>query len=190
MSVVNFDRDLEWVHVDDPSPTPSPAHAFGAPQVANDQQLYSQVGAIARSNLNSIASLATDRQQAAGICFERPSLSTHAVYRLRGYVTTFGGAGVITFVGVGIPTSFPLSATETMVHWRHLRVGGSDLNFDFTLALRNFGTVSSTDYSQSVPMFYLGFGNASGAGMLLRPNFSMSVQRVAVAPPEYESKSR
>lgn len=193
MTAQNFDRDLHFIQAfeDTPGDSTSNPNINLAPSPRTDGIVYDDVGYMVRSDPSDFSLLALD-QMASGVIMRRPEV--RGVYRITGFM--FGEQGVknLPSLGIAVAPAAPTGAAsgEAVQHWQFLdyRNGDCDPRVDITVCIDNFGTIASTDYSERDIIFYVSLQNISGATQAAPWVYSLSVQRLTVGVPEYESKYR
>ncbi|WP_299747823.1 hypothetical protein [uncultured Tateyamaria sp.] len=188
MSIFNFDRDLQYVSVANDRAILPAEHPVGVPRASTNGAVYEVFGSISRSDPSNF-SMAAGRRL-AGLFILPPDPFTRAVYRLKGFAVNDGGPGYANELVVGVGPSAP-SGDDPILNMVPVHAAQNSVRFDETIALDNFGTIGVNDYSDRPVFFGVAFTNLSG-NVTPQVNwlFSLSVQRLAVKNPPYESALR
>jgi hypothetical protein len=192
MAAKNFDRDLNFIQKfeDSPGTSTTTPNKNSAPSPRTDGVVYDDVGVIMRSDVSDYT-LSANLQVASGVILRRAD--TRAVYRINGFTFAEDSTAGIMAIGMAVAPASPTGAAagETVPHWQFLHMHRPKVpTIDITVCVDNFGTISSTDYSERDILFYVSFMNNSSSGYTGVFTYNISVQRLAVGVPEYESKYR
>lgn len=184
-SVVNFDRDLQYLS---PGEELNPlVTAGGNPlnvatpgfQVKNSMSVHRAVGAALAIPDNNYA--------CAGVVMSNPGTTSKRVYRARGFVAASDGQFVALAVGY---SGDPISASMTSSAQQYVTVGVDTLRFDETIAVDAPDTLNPALPATDNLLIYIVVFNGTPGQVDKSVLYSLSVQDLAVAPPEYDAARR
>lgn len=193
MSAKNFDRDLFFVNAFEETPGLATAAVAntGVPKPRTDGVVYDDVATMFRQTFADVT-VSANEWISSGVILRRPEASARGVYRVTGFVYVESNVAHSYYCGVAVAPASPTgdAAGEIVPHHHVMKAGQEPSKIDMTVCVDNFGTISATDYSERDIIFFIAYGDGGAAGATGRFMFDISVQRLAVGVPEYESKYR
>lgn len=191
MTAINFDRDLTYM-------TLANGNTLGDPI---DSYISSSADALTTGSINvnsanihrlvnSYFTLPSFYRRLAGVLFDQPLPNTRSVYRIKGHNNSWTD-DVLHELVVGVGPSAP-DGTDNIIHMAPLwATGRQQSDFDLTVCIDNFGTINAVDLSDRPIFFGVSIANVTGSDIAsLEWSYQLSVQRLAVKNPSYESALR
>jgi hypothetical protein len=178
-SIVNFDRDLQYVGANDIDRTFTEFSIGTAdPVVPVGAQPMSQFTSIKNGDFSPL-SISGDSYVCRGVSLQ--SLENRQVVRLRGTCVAPEGTRVQLLLG------WSETFGGSVVSSAPIETGIAGINFDETISAEGV-TTDVTDPNWHV--LWLAIINEDSQPAVGLVNFQMSVQDISVAPPEYEAARR
>lgn len=188
MSVKNFDRDLTFVTVGQ-ALLATPASTFAADPPGSSLLGVRTAHANIDRQLGVDVTIQAARRVVSMVHMLPPPVGKRTVYRVKGFVY-FDHDDALCELLLGIGDAAPTGTNDVLAKPVPLKLNRRILNFDETIALDNFGTIDATDYSDRPVAFGVSTFNESGANIDAAWRWHLSVQKLDVKTPTYESMVR
>jgi hypothetical protein len=191
-SVNNFDRDLRWIGFDTGDSLQTPHTAFASThKVRSDGVVYTQEAHVFR-NSRATEAFAADDCTTFGVHLTGPDDTNGSPYRIKGFAKANANYDIYILIGIGPASPSSSAAGDDILFHQYLAasLGSEPVTFDETLYIKPFGIISSTDYSDRVLTAAMLWHNTSGGATSDRILGQLSVQRLSVKPPEYNTAVR